>query len=160
MESRTARPGRRHADGNPLQGGGTARFRRQTTLSWTDRERPSRDLIQPVIFRSERPIAVLGASRLLPEIVAIQADVRPSKRCDMGQEMIRRARPGRAEMLNRSLQIDRVPIDDCSDHEIEPGRAEVLVLEGSAGDASLAMDIDGLGQEVAGGALILGRPGA
>jgi hypothetical protein len=63
-------------DGKISDLGRIARFRRQTTLSRTNREHRSRDLILPIVFRPERPITVLGASRLFPEIVIAQADVR------------------------------------------------------------------------------------
>ena len=44
--------------------------------------------------------------------------------------------------------VQRVPIDDGGDHEIEPRCAKALVLEGPVGQPPLAMDINGVGEKV------------
>lgn len=72
----------------------------------------------------------------------------------MGEEMVWRAAPCRSQMPNRPLHVDRVPADNRRDHEVEPGRTEVLVLESAVGDPPLAMDIDSLGEEMARFALV------
>ena len=57
-------------------------------------------------------------------------------------------------MRNRPLHVDRVPIHDRRDHQIEAGGAIALVLERAVGDPTLPVHVDAVRQEMPGLALV------
>ncbi len=67
----------------------------------------------------------------------------PAQRRDMLEQMVRN-RPMRvAQMGDGPFDIDRVPVYDCADDEIETGRAERLAFERSVTDLSALVEEDG-----------------
>jgi hypothetical protein len=83
---------------------------------------------------------------MLPEIVAGQADVAPAQWCDMLEKLIRHDPALRSQMLYLWAHVERVPVHDRSDHQIEPRSPVSLVLEHPIRDPALLMGKDRLGQ--------------
>jgi len=53
----------------------------------------------------------------------------PTKRRDVFEQVIRDSPTRHAQVRGSAVKIDRVPMDDSADDEIEARRAECLALE-------------------------------
>ena len=77
----------------------------------------------------------------------------PSQGRQMGEKVIGH-RGGGLQGGNGTLKVAGVPQDDGGNHQIQPGRAVLLVLVGAVADFAETMDEDGAGEAVAGFALV------
>jgi len=68
--------------------------------------------------------------------------------------MLGHADPLAAEPVDGTMEIDRVPVRNGRDDQVEPGSAVLLVLQGAIDDAALLVGEHGLGEDVAGFALV------
>ena len=64
----------------------------------------------------------------------------PSKRGDVGEEIVGDICSLRAQLPDGTVEIDRVPVNDGGGDEAEARRAEALVLEGAISNFSLAVE--------------------
>ena len=62
----------------------------------------------------------------VPRVDAGEVDMLPAQRRDMLEQMVRNRPMCVAQMGDGPFDIDRVPVYDCADDEIETGRAERL----------------------------------
>jgi hypothetical protein len=83
--------------------------------------------------------------------------VLPPKRCDVSEETIPNNDPLRTEMLDSTVEIDRVPMHDCGGDEAQTGRSEALVLESAVADFALTVKEDRTPQRIASLAFV--KPG-
>jgi hypothetical protein len=74
--------------------------------------------------------------------------VLPSERRRVRQQRIRHGPALVSQVLDGVGQIGRVPVHDGGDHQVQPGRAELLRLLAAVGDAALLERADDLGQRV------------
>lgn len=65
----------------------------------------------------------------IPGVDACQIDVLPAQRRDVLEQMIRNLATHFAQVGNGPFDIDRVPMDDGADDEVEAGGAERLAFE-------------------------------
>lgn len=72
-----------------------------------------------------------------PEEVAGKGDMFPAYLGCMGKEMIGRRDRGRSQMLDGGVHVDRVPIDDGGDGQVEAGCPILLGLMAAIDDAPL-----------------------
>jgi hypothetical protein len=72
----------------------------------------------------------------------------------MGQQIVGNRRSLRAQLVDSTVKIDRVPVDNGGGNEAQARRAEAVVLEGSISDFALAMKEHRAPQRVAGLALV------
>jgi hypothetical protein len=68
--------------------------------------------------------------------------------------MLGHADPLAAEPVDGTIEMDRVPVRNGRDDQVEPGSAVLLVLQGAIDDAALLVGEHGLGEDVAGFALV------
>jgi hypothetical protein len=102
---------------------------------------------------SQRPKPIL--ERLgWPDVVAIEADVFPSERGDVGEQGVGQGFALGAKLGDGVTEIDGVPEDDGGDREVETGGPVALVFEGAVADLAVAMEKQGPGQCVSGLAFI------
>jgi hypothetical protein len=64
----------------------------------------------------------------------------PSKRSDVGQQIVGNHRSLRTQLPNGTVEIDRVPMDNGGGDEAQARRAEALVFEGTVSNFPLAME--------------------
>jgi hypothetical protein len=71
---------------------------------------------------SQRPKPLL--KRLgWPDVVAIEANVLPAERGNVGEQLVRQRLVLGAKLCNGTAEVDGVPKDDCGDHRVWwPGR--------------------------------------
>ena len=62
---------------------------------------------------------------MLPEVIADQADVPPAEWGDMRENLIRHDPALGSQMLHRSTHVERVPVHDCRDQQVQ-SRGPVL----------------------------------
>ena len=72
----------------------------------------------------------------------------------MGEEIIRDGRPESARVLDGTVQVDRVPMDDRSGDEAEAGRTKALVLKGAVTNFASPMEEHRAPERVAGLAVV------
>ncbi len=70
----------------------------------------------------------------IPGVDACQIDVLPAQRGDVLEQMIRNLAMHFAQVGDGPFDIDRVPMHDRANDEVEAGGAEGLALEGSVAD--------------------------
>jgi len=80
--------------------------------------------------------------------------VLPSERGDVGQQIIGNRRSLRAQLLDGTIEIDRVPMNNGGGDEAQARCAEALVFECAVANFSLAMEEHRAAQRVAGLALV------
>ena len=98
-----------------------------------------------------------------PDVIAIEGDVLPSERCDVGDELIGDGFAAGTQLVDGASEIDGVPEDDGGDGEIEAGGAVALVFERPVADFAEAMKEHGPLEGVVRLALVeagVGRGGA
>jgi hypothetical protein len=93
-----------------------------------------------------------------PNVIAIEGDVFPAKRSDMGEQLVADNLPLEAQFGNGAAEIDGVPEDDSRDGEIEARRPVSLVFERPVPDFAEAMKEHRPGERVARLALVDSRP--
>lgn len=120
-----------------------------TAFSWTDHECRSRRRSKARAGVVERTVAArddhIGP---FPEVVARQADMCPAHRRDVGEQLLRHGLAPAAQMFDRALKVEGVPVRDGSDDEVQPRGAVLLVFQRAVGEASLPMGVDRLRQRV------------
>ena len=72
----------------------------------------------------------------------------------MGEQRIRRCGLPGLQMPDRALLISCVPQRDGGDHQVQPRRPLLLVLQSAVGDPAVVADEDRLGQGVASLAIV------
>jgi hypothetical protein len=75
----------------------------------------------------------------------------------VGQETIRNNDPLRTEMLDSTVEVDRIPMHDRGGDEAQTGRSEALVFESAVADFALTVEEDRTPQRIAGLAFV--KPG-
>ena len=70
----------------------------------------------------------------------------PAYRRRMGEEIVRSQGGCRSQMLGGGVHVDRVPIDDRRDDQVEPGCPILLRLMAAVDDTALAKGVDRLCQ--------------
>ena len=75
-----------------------------------------------------------------PDVIAGQADMLPPERGDVGQKFVGNGRALSAQLPNRPVEIDRVPVNDGGGDETETRSTEALVFEGTISDFALTME--------------------
>jgi len=88
-----------------------------------------------------------GASARLihraPNVVAGQADVLPAERSDVTEQVLVDRPTVSPQLAIGGLQISGVPEDYGCDEQVEPGRTEELVLEGTIAHLAEPAEVDG-----------------
>ena len=108
-----------------------ARFAQNCTLSSLGQEHGSNI--------TQRPEGGAGVA-VDPYIVAGERDVLPSKRCDVREEIVGNDDAMVTEVLDGTVEVDGIPVDDRGGDEAQAGGAEALVLEGAITDLALAVE--------------------
>ena len=102
---------------------------------------------------SQRPKPLL--ERLgWPDVVAIEADVFPAERGNVGKQFIGQRFAFGAKLGNGVSEVDGVPEDDGGDREVKAIGTVALVFEGAVPDLAVAMEKQGAGERVPGLALV------
>lgn len=78
----------------------------------------------------------------------------PAEGRDMLQHIVRDNSSLLAEMTDGAAEVDRVPVDDCADHQVEAGGAECLAVKGTVTDFAAFVKEDGALEFVRGLALV------
>src|ERR1700741_5199337 len=89
-----------------------------------------------------------------PDVVAIEADVFPAERADVGEQRVGQNFALGAKLGDGAAEIDGVPEGDGGDREVETRGPVALVFEGVVPDIAVTMEKQGAGQRVAGIAFI------
>ena len=80
-----------------------------------------------------------------PDVVAIEDDVLPAERGNVGEQLIGRSFGLGAKLGDGVGEVDGVPEDDGGDREVEAGGTVALVFEGAVPDLPVTMDKQGAG---------------
>ena len=88
------------------------------------------------------------------DVVAIEDDVLPAERGNVGEQLIGRSFGLGAKLSDGVLEVDGVPEDDGGDREVEAGGTVALVFEGAVPDLAVSMEKQGAGERVSGLAFI------
>ena len=72
----------------------------------------------------------------------------------MGQQIVGNGRSLRAQLSDRAVEIDRVPVDNGGGDKAQARRAETLIFEGAVSNFSLSMEENRATQRIAGLALV------
>ena len=91
----------------------------------------------------------MGLVCIAPDVIAGEADVLPAERCDVTEQVLVDGPALPPKLAIGGLQISPIPEDDGRDQQIEPGRAEELVLVGTVTHLAETTEVDGAGQRVA-----------
>ena len=78
----------------------------------------------------------------------------PAEGCDVDQEIIGNGRTESARVLNGTMQVDRVPMDDRGGDEAQAGRTKALVFKGAVANFALAMEEHRASERIAGFAFV------
>ena len=78
----------------------------------------------------------------------------PAEGRDVGKEIIGDGRAESARVLDGTVQVDRVPMDDRGGDEAQAGRTKALVLKGAIANFALAMEEHRAPERVAGLAFV------
>ena len=70
----------------------------------------------------------------MPDVVAIEDDVLPAERGNVGEQLIGRSFGLGAKLGDGVVEVDGVPEDDGGDREVEAGGTVALVFEGAVPD--------------------------
>ena len=92
-----------------------------------------------LLDRAERSEGAFGLGLVHPVVDARQVDVLPDLRRDMADHNIGQDVPFGPQALDDAREINGVPQDDGTDHQIEAGSAESLALEGAVADFAALM---------------------
>ncbi len=95
-----------------------------------------------------------------PDVIAVEGDVLPSERGDVGDELVGDGFAAGTQLVDGASQIHGVPENDGGDREIEAGGAVALVLERAFADFAEPMEEDGSLESVVGLALVEAGIGA
>ena len=95
-----------------------------------------------------------------PNVVAGQADVLPSKRRDVAQQVRIDRLPLAGQVGKRYLQIFGVPKDDGRNQQVEPRCPEELVLKRAVTNFAEATKVDRAGERIAGFTFVEPKIGA
>jgi hypothetical protein len=82
---------------------------------------------------SQRPKPLLERFGL-PDVVAIEDDVLPAERGNVGEQLIGRSFGLGPKLGDGVVEVDGVPEDDGGDREVEAGGTVALVFEGAVPD--------------------------
>ena len=74
-----------------------------------------------------------------PDVIAVEGDVLPSERCDVGDELIGNGFAAGTQLVDGASEIDGVLENDGGDREIEARSAVALILESPIADFAEAM---------------------
>jgi hypothetical protein len=126
-------------------GSGTAPKREQrntaripdVTIRCGEHPRVIFEIISPSELRHWR-----DRDRKLADLQDVQsvADVFPTERGDMGQQIVGNYHSLRAQLPDGTVEIDRIPVNNRGGDEAQARRAETLVFEGAVSNFSLAME--------------------
>ena len=94
---------------------------------------------------------------VVPDVIAGERDVLPSEGCDVHEEVVGNNDASGTQVLDGTVEVDGIPVDDCSGDEAQAGCTEALVLEGPIADFALTVEEDRSAQGVA--CLALVEPG-
>ena len=89
-----------------------------------------------------------------PDVVAIEANVLPAERGNVGEQFVRQRFALGAKLCNSVGQVDGVPEDDGGDREVEAGCTVALIFEGAVPDLAVTMKKQGAGERVSGLSLV------
>jgi hypothetical protein len=89
-----------------------------------------------------------------PNVVAIEADVLPAERGNVGEQFVGQSFGLGAKLSNGVAEVDRIPEDDCGNGEVEARGAVALAFEGAVPDLPVTMKKQGAGERVSGLALV------
>src|SRR4051812_40138911 len=90
----------------------------------------------------EWPQAV-GRLSGVPIVLARERDVLPAERRDVGEQFVGDNDALGAEVLDGTVEIDRVPVDDGCRQQAQPRSPEALVLERAVAELALAVEEHG-----------------
>ena len=90
----------------------------------------------------------------IPCVDAGKVDMFPTERRDVFQQSIRDVSPRSFQLCDRAIKINRIPVHDRTDDEIEPGCAECLAFERPITDFTTLVEKDGALQLMDGLALV------
>lgn len=76
-----------------------------------------------------------------PDVIAVERDVLPSERGDMGDEFVGNDFAAGTQFVDGASEIHGVPENDGGDREIEARGAVALVLEGAVAYLASAHDL-------------------
>src|SRR3546814_7967217 len=107
------------------------------------------------LFRSERlgdaairrqieGLAAIGSSGYIPEEIDGESNMLPANRGGMGKQIIRHRDRCGPEMLGSGIHVDRVPIDDSGDDQVEAGCAIFLCLMTTVDDPTREVCVERL----------------
>src|SRR3954447_11969019 len=117
-----------------LKPGVTSPFAQTCTLSGAGQERGGNI--------PERPQAVGRLSRV-PIVLARERDVLPAERRNMGEQFVGDTDALGAEVLDGTVEIGRVPVDDGCRQQAQPRSPEALVLECAVAELALTVEEHG-----------------
>src|SRR3954451_23324540 len=120
--------------------GVTSPFAQNCTLSGAGQERGGNI--------PERPQAVGRLSRV-PIVLARERDVLPAERRNMGEQFVGDTDALGAEVLDGTVEIGRVPVDDGGRQQAQPRSPEALVLERAVAELALAVEEHGPAERIA-----------
>ena len=83
-----------------------------------------------------------------PDVVAIEADVFPAERADVGEKCVEQKFALGAKLGDGAAEIDGVPEGDGGDREVETRGPVALIFEGAVADPAVTMEKQGPGQRV------------
>jgi len=75
-----------------------------------------------------------------PDVVAIEADVLPAERGNVGEQFIGQRFAFGAKLGNGVTEVDGVPEDDGGDREVKARGTVALVFEGAVPDLAVTME--------------------
>lgn len=85
---------------------------------------------------------------LLPEVIAGQTDVRPAHRRKVRKQCRIERRADSVEVLGGPVEIDRVPVGNRRNQQVQPRCAKFLIFQRAIGEPTLPVGIDGGGKRV------------
>src|ERR1700722_16355641 len=89
-----------------------------------------------------------------PDVFAIEADVFPAERTDVGEKRVGQKFALSAKLGDGAAEIDGVPEGDGGDREVETRGPVALIFEGAVPDLAVTMEKQGTGQRVSGLAFV------
>ena len=102
---------------------------------------------------SQRPKPILERFGR-PDVVAIEADVFPAERTDVGEESVGQKFALSAKLGDGAAEIDGAPEGDGRDREVQTRGPVALIFDGAVPDLAVTMEKQGTGQRVSGPAFV------
>ena len=78
----------------------------------------------------------------VPSVDAGKVDMLPTERRDVFQQGIRNISTRSFQLFDRAIKIERIPVDDRTDHEVETRGAERLAFERSVAELASLVEED------------------